>query len=274
MKRNHSPSARARAAIFGLAAALLAPAAVEAATPAKAPQVVPMPAPPPGPAIRKVSHDALDPVLPGARVHITVLTVAGMKVVASLGSVESIPCAPVKGSAGDYACEGEVAAGTGEGPIHVRATVTDAKGRSSSLGSALPVVVGKFDPWKEPNALNMRLVPAYFDAGSAVLSAEATADLAKDADSLKAHARLPILVEGHADAGESGDLFDLSSRRAAAVRDFLAAHGVPKERISVKAVGSVEPVGPKGDEESVPLNRRAMVLFQPAAPPAPAAGKP
>lgn len=54
----------------------------------------------------------------------------------------------------------------------------------------------------------------------------------------------PIVVIGHADAvGTPEYNLILSQRRARAVADALAAHGVDSSRITVGAVGATEPAG-------------------------------
>jgi outer membrane protein OmpA-like peptidoglycan-associated protein len=239
------------------------PAALALAGPAPSPKIVPFPSDPPGPRIRRVTHDALKPVHPGDRVVVTVVAEPKLKVAADLGAILSgVACSPKGGDPGTYACEAVIPEG-GTGPQRVKATVTDSKARSSWLSAPLPVVVEKLDPWSEPNALNVRLVPAFFADGSADLDASARADLAKDAESIKAHPDLPLAIEGHGDAAESGDLDALSLHRAEAVRDHLAAIGIAKERMTVRAMGAKEPVVSPKDAAARPMNRRAMVLFEP-----------
>jgi len=238
-------------------------AAAALAAPADSPRIVPLPSAPAGPRIRRVTHDAMKPVHPGARIAVTVLAEPGMKVTVDLGAVlAGTPCSPRAGEPGAYTCEAVVPDGV-SGPQRVKATVADSRNRSSSLSAPLPVVVEKFDPWSEPNALNVRLAPALFAEGSADLDAVAIADLARDADSVKAHPDFPVVIEGHCDGAEGGDLEALSRRRAEAVRDRLAAIGIPQARMTVRAMAAREPAGAPKDEAARPMNRRAMVLFEP-----------
>jgi len=234
---------------------------------AEKPRIVPMPAPPPGPRIRRVSHDAMKPVLPGATVVVAVSAEPRVTATVAIGALaSSIPCSPRKDDPSIYLCTATIPPG-GDGPQRVKATVTNARGESSTLASNLPLVVERFDPWKEPNALNVRLAPGYFASGSADLDADARASLTKDADSLKAHPALAVAVEGHADADEAGDLEALSRRRAESARDFLASLGVPAARFAVRALGASQPVSSAAVAETRPLNRRVMVVFEPAQPP-------
>ncbi|MBI3447602.1 MAG: OmpA family protein [Acidobacteria bacterium] len=231
---------------------------------AEKPRIVPMPAPPQGPKIRRVSHDAVKPVLPGASVVVTVSAEPGMNATVAIGAlVTAIACSPRSDDPSTYLCPATVPSG-GDGPQRVRATVTNARGESSALSANLPLVVEPFDPWKEPNALNVRLAPAYFASGSADLDPAARAALSKDADALKAHAALAIAVEGHADPDEGGDLDVLSRRRAEAARDLLASLGVPAARMAVRPLGATQPLSAASVAETRPLNRRVMVVFEPA----------
>jgi outer membrane protein OmpA-like peptidoglycan-associated protein len=233
------------------------------------PRVVPMPAPPPGPKIRRVVHDAVRPVAPGARVLIRVLAEPGAAVTAGVGNLlGDVPCRPAKGDPGAYECEAVLPAGAAgaAGRHRVRATAA-ARGRSSTLSAALPVVVDPPDPWLEVNAINARLVPAYFAAGSAEIDAAARAALEKDAEILKAHASHSVLVEGRAEPGEAGDLLDLSRRRSEAARDHLVRAGVPAGRIEVVPLGEAQPlVNLRDAGRPEGLNRVVLILLAPPDP--------
>jgi len=96
-----------------------------------------------------------------------------------------------------------------------------------------------------------------FDAGSAELGPEARARLDAAASSLLGQGgsgRLRLI--GHADrAGSAADNLRLSRRRAEAVRDYLAAHGVPLGAIDVAAAGEAAPTVATPDGAAEPRNR-------------------
>jgi outer membrane protein OmpA-like peptidoglycan-associated protein len=256
------------AALLGIGGVRDAAAAGEAApSSTRPPRVVPFPAPPAGPRIRRVTHDALHPVTPGVKVIVRVLTEPGATVKASIGStVRDIPCSPVKGEEGAYVCAAAVIPYLAVGTNRVRAEATDSKGRVSSLGAALPVVVEAAQPWRGVNALNVRLRPAYFAAGAADLDGDARDALAADAEILKAHPDLPIAIEGHSDPREGGNLADLSRRRAEAVCDHLAGLGVAKERMKTAALADSQPFSNPRSGADPGVNRIVMILFEPPAP--------
>lgn len=71
-----------------------------------------------------------------------------------------------------------------------------------------------------------------FDFGSAELRPEAEAALAAVVDLLRQQPRAQAEVAGHTDAvGSAAFNQALSQQRAAAVVDWLAAHGVPRDRL-------------------------------------------
>ena len=95
----------------------------------------------------------------------------------------------------------------------------------------------------------------YFAPGSADLSAQTMAILDRQAGFLRrAQPPLPIQTHGFADTQEaatSGDMLQLSQRRAETVRDYLIAKGVNKS--AILAVGSPWPfmIPKKEDEETL-----------------------
>lgn len=69
-----------------------------------------------------------------------------------------------------------------------------------------------------------------------------------------------VIIEAHADARGSFEYNDrLSRRRADAVRDFLIAQGVTRDRIQVSAIGEHKPVASNQSESGRAQNRRASV---------------
>lgn len=84
---------------------------------------------------------------------------------------------------------------------------------------------------------------ATFDFDSAELSATGRTSLDRLAEQLKAHKPGHIAISGHTDRlGSPAYNLDLSLRRAKAVRDYLAAAGVPAAHMQVRGMGASEPV--------------------------------
>ena len=259
-----------RASIPAFAVLLLAGAAPAwSGGPGKgAPNLVPLPHPPDGPAIRRVLHDAREPVAPGAKVTARVLTEEGAKVAARLGTGGTeVPCQGVAGSPGTYTCGLTVPAGA-SGVLSVIAEAADRQGHVSTLTSLLPVVIASPDPWRQANTINIRLQPVYFGNGDSALDDAAGAALEADAALLRRDDAkgLPVVIEGHCDKGEPGDLDALSHSRAAAVADRLVSLGLARDRVTLSALAAAEPISTGAGGDADGLNRRVMILVQPPAP--------
>ncbi|HUD28114.1 MAG TPA: OmpA family protein [Novosphingobium sp.] len=105
------------------------------------------------------------------------------------------------------------------------------------------------------------------------------ADLAIADEVLAAPAYLaggPVTIRGHSDSrGSDAENLAASRRRAEAVRDHLAAKGVPKERMTVIALGEARPIAPNrkldgtDDPEGRAKNRRVDVRVGLPPPPPP-----
>lgn len=75
-----------------------------------------------------------------------------------------------------------------------------------------------------------------------------------------------IVVEGHTDSqGSKAFNLELSQRRAQAVRDFLASHGVAPDRIRAEGLGFTRPVADNKTAEGRANNRRVEIVVQPNA---------
>jgi outer membrane protein OmpA-like peptidoglycan-associated protein len=101
-----------------------------------------------------------------------------------------------------------------------------------------------------------------FDAGSAVLRAEATATIDRLGEFLRANTQRKLLIEGFSDsAGSDKYNLSLSNRRAMAVRQALLKRGVASERIRVRGYGAAYPVASKGNEVGRQQNRRVEIVI-------------
>ncbi len=101
-----------------------------------------------------------------------------------------------------------------------------------------------------------------FDFDSADLRADAERTLAELAQVLVAYAPRPARVEGHTDSIAS-DAYNLglSERRAAAVVQWLAAHGVAANRLQSAGLGESKPVADNATAAGRQENRRVEVII-------------
>lgn len=102
-----------------------------------------------------------------------------------------------------------------------------------------------------------------FDTGKDVLKPGAKDSLSKAAATLKA-SETNIIIQGHTDSTGSAAINQpLSERRAAHVRDFLVANGVPGSRMTAVGYGSSNPVVANDTEANRALNRRVQLEISP-----------
>jgi outer membrane protein OmpA-like peptidoglycan-associated protein len=110
-------------------------------------------------------------------------------------------------------------------------------------------------------------VPATFtfDAGSAAVKATTDATLLEIARTVKTRNRTFVDVLAHTDMSGTLAANDaLSQRRASAVANYLAAHGVSKARIAAKGMGKDAPLYlPEADEAQKAANRRIEIRLVP-----------
>lgn len=103
-----------------------------------------------------------------------------------------------------------------------------------------------------------------FASNKAELLPAARAKLDQVATALKqSEPNAKFLVEGHTDSRGADDTNqELSSRRAAAVRDYLVQQGVPAERITSVGRGEADPVADNNTAEGRANNRRVEIIVQ------------
>lgn len=161
----------------------------------------------------------------------------------------------------------------------LKATVLDVKGLSSDLNSNVSDLSAKASGLAaRHDGLSVRADKAAvrvsmlgdvlfdFDKASIRSSAEPTLD-----DILRLAASVPsgtIVIEGHTDSkGSAAYNKTLSFRRANAVADWLASHGMKKARLSVKGLGDSRPVAPNtlangaDNPDGRALNRRVEFVL-------------
>lgn len=100
-----------------------------------------------------------------------------------------------------------------------------------------------------------------FESDSSTLSDQARATLDRQAAWLAQYPRQSILIEGHADERGTREYnIALGARRAAATREYLAAHGVPASKIRTLSYGKERPVALCNDISCWTQNRRAVTV--------------
>ena len=104
----------------------------------------------------------------------------------------------------------------------------------------------------------------YFDAGSATLSPQARTVLDRALPMLRSPNTGTIQLAGHDDRAARAAVSRRNSlRRAAAVRDYLLARGIPPGRIQLVAHGETRPAVETADGVREALNRRVEIVLRP-----------
>lgn len=103
-----------------------------------------------------------------------------------------------------------------------------------------------------------------FATGKADLKPESRPVLKEIASTLKDHADLKVLIEGHTDnVGTPASNLALSDARAAAVKAALVADfGIGADRVTTKGLGDTKPAVPNTTAEGRAQNRRVEVVKQ------------
>ena len=103
-----------------------------------------------------------------------------------------------------------------------------------------------------------------FETGKAELQPESRPVLKEIAATLKQHAELTILIEGHTDnVGPAASNLALSEARAAAVKAALVSgFGVVADRIATRGFGDTKPAVPNTTAEGRAQNRRVEIVRQ------------
>jgi peptidoglycan-associated lipoprotein len=102
----------------------------------------------------------------------------------------------------------------------------------------------------------------YFSTDSVDLTPEAQQTLNNQARWLQQYSQYTIMIEGHADERGTREYnIALGAKRAQAVRDYLARHGVAAARIRTISYGKERPVAVCNDISCWSQNRRAQTVL-------------
>ena len=136
----------------------------------------------------------------------------------------------------------------------------DANGCKSNTSARPPLVNDQ--PVREVPDTPLVLQAVQFKANSAELDAAGKEVLDELAAWMLARPQWALRVVGHTDSSGSEEVNRiLSSRRAAAVGDYLISKGLATERIRTEGQGSRFPLRPNNSPENRALNRRVEVAF-------------
>lgn len=103
----------------------------------------------------------------------------------------------------------------------------------------------------------------YFDYDKSTLRHDAQATLHRQADWLKGHAKVNVMVEGHCDdRGTREYNLALGERRASAATKFLESHGVAMTRVETVSFGKDRPAALGTGEEVWSKNRRSVTVLK------------
>lgn len=101
-----------------------------------------------------------------------------------------------------------------------------------------------------------------FDTAQATLKPGAQAQLDRVASFMAKNEGTKVIIEGHTDSRGSDDYNqDLSQRRAQAVADALAGHGIERSRIEAIGRGKALPVASNESAAGQQQNRRVEIVF-------------
>src|SRR5262245_26351629 len=102
----------------------------------------------------------------------------------------------------------------------------------------------------------------FFEVDSSELTGQARATLEKQAQWLQQYGNYAFTIEGHADERGTREYnIALGARRAQAVRDYLAAQGIPPGRMRTVSYGKERPVAVCNDISCWSQNRRAVTVL-------------
>lgn len=139
-----------------------------------------------------------------------------------------------------------------------RAKTAEAQARAAALEAQLADLAAK----KTERGMVITLGDVLFGTGQSALTPDGMRSAQKLADVLKQNPARTVLVEGFTDS-TGGTAFnqELSSRRAAAVRDALMQMGVAGNRVNVRGYGEAYPVSGNDSAAGRQLNRRVEIVL-------------
>ncbi len=126
--------------------------------------------------------------------------------------------------------------------------------------------IQKLKARKVPEGILVTLGDVLFDTARADLKPGSLQKLYPLVDYLRQHADTMVKIEGYTDSrGSEAYNEELSSRRAEAVRDFLAGNGISAQRMTVQGMGENFPIASNSTSAGRQQNRRVDVTITDAS---------
>jgi peptidoglycan-associated lipoprotein len=118
---------------------------------------------------------------------------------------------------------------------------------------------GRFAPGSQADLAATAGDRVFFAYDRSDISSDAQQILSRQAEWLKRYPNAPVTIEGHSDERGTREYnLALGERRAQAVKQVLAASGVPSSRLSTISYGKERPAVVGSDDESYAQNRRGV----------------
>jgi outer membrane protein OmpA-like peptidoglycan-associated protein len=116
-------------------------------------------------------------------------------------------------------------------------------------------------PLKKGNQVALNNI--FFDYNKTELKKESFPELKRLAQMMKENAKMKIAIGGHTDSRGSDDYnMDLSSKRAASVKQYLQKLGVDPARMTIKTLGKSAPLtANEASPDGAALNRRVDITI-------------
>ena len=139
-----------------------------------------------------------------------------------------------------------------------RAKTAEAQARSAQLEAQLADLAAK----KTERGMVITLGDVLFGTDKSSLTPDGMRSVQKLADVLQQNTARTVLIEGFTDStGATAYNQELSSRRAASIRDALMQLGVAANRVNVRGYGEAYPVAGNDNAAGRQLNRRVEIVL-------------
>ncbi|OYT90159.1 MAG: flagellar motor protein MotB [Burkholderiales bacterium PBB3] len=146
-----------------------------------------------------------------------------------------------------------------------RAKTAEAEARAAQLEAKLDAQLAELAAKKTERGIIITLGDVLFGTDKSSLTPDGMRSAQKLADVLTQNPTRTVLVEGHTDStGAAAYNQELSSRRAASVRDALMQMGIASQRVSVRGYGADYPAAGNDSAAGRQLNRRVEIVLSDA----------